>query len=68
MAQGTAPASVVSMGQLLGRGVTKEDRAEHAEVFRLFERVRCVSYDDTRIGSSTRRRWRRGMLACMREG
>ena len=67
MAQGTAPASVVSIGQLLGRGVTEEDRAEHVEVLELLERVRRASYDDTRIGSSTRPRWRRGVLACKRE-
>ena len=43
------------------------DRAEHAEVLKPFERVRCASYDDTRIGSSKRQRWRRGVLASMCE-
>ena len=62
MAQGTAPASLVSVGQLLGRGVTEEHGAEYVAVLKLFERVRCVSYDDRRIVSGKRRRWRRGAL------
>ena len=53
---------MVSIGELLGVGITAEGEAYNTEVLEVFDRVRCALYNDTSINADKRTRWRLGVL------
>ena len=65
MAQGMCPPVMVSIGELLGVGITADGEAYNTVVLEVFDRVRCAQYNDTNetsINTDNRRRWRLGVL------